>query len=259
MSFDVAAEAYGAFMGRWSEPLAGLFADRLDLAPGQRVLDVGCGPGALTAVLAERIGAEHVVAVDPSESFVASIASRLPGVDVRRASAEALPLADDSVDVAAAQLVVHFMSDPGAGLREMARVTRPGGVVAACVWDNAGDTGPLSLFWHAVHTLDPGALGESQLPGSRQGDLERRFADAGLRDVQGSTLTVHRTFADLDEWWEPFTYGVGPSGEYVKAQTEDRRREIRARCAQLLPEAPFELAATAWCAIGRVRAVSSET
>ena len=253
MSFDVAAEAYGAFMGRWSELLAVPFADRLDLAPGQRVLDVGCGPGALTAVLVDRVGADRVVAVDPSEPFVASVAARLPGVEVRRAGAEALPLEDGSVDVAAAQLVVHFMTDPAAGLREMARVTRPGGLVAACVWDNAGDTGPLSLFWRAVGSIDPEAVDESHLAGGQEGDLVRRLREADLAEVAGSTLTVRRRFADLDEWWEPFTYGVGPAGEYVKAQSEQRRREVRARCSALLPKAPFELAASAWCATGRVR------
>jgi SAM-dependent methyltransferase len=252
VSFEVAAEAYAAFMGRWSEPLAELFADRLDLASGKQVLDVGCGPGALTAVLAQRQGADHVVAVDPSQSFVAAVSARLPGVDVRHSRAEALPFADDAVDVAAAQLVVHFMSDPAAGLREMARVTRPGGLVAACVWDHAGDTGPLSLFWRAVLSLDRDANDESGLAGSREGDLERLFAETGLCDVEGSTLTVRRRFADLDEWWEPFTLGVGPAGEYVASQSEERRRDLRARCGELLPAAPFELASSAWCATGRV-------
>jgi SAM-dependent methyltransferase len=200
----------------------------------------------------DRLGADNVVAVEPSEPFVAAVAARLPGVEVHHAGAERLPLADDSVDAAAAQLVVHFMRDPARGLSEMRRVTRPGGIVAACVWDGAGASGPLSLFWSVVRAMDPDARDESQLAGSREGDLERRFAEAGLVDIEGSALTVHHSFADLDEWWQPFTLGVGPSGEYVAAQPEERRREIRARCAEMLPPAPFELAATAWCATGRV-------
>ena len=141
--------------------------------PGQRVLDVGCGPGALTAELVARLGPESVAAVDPSAPFVEAARVRHPGVDVRHASAEALPFADRSFDAALAQLVVHFMADPIAGLAEMGRVTRRGGVVAACVWDHAGGLGPLGLFWDVARTLDPTVTDESQLAGARQGHLDR--------------------------------------------------------------------------------------
>ena len=120
------------------------------MAAGRRVLDVGCGPGALTAELVRRVGADSVSAVDPSEPFVAAATERHPGVDVRQGSAEQLPFPDDAFDAALGQLVVHFMADPVAGLTEMARVTRRGGVVAACVWDHAGGGGPLSRFWEAA-------------------------------------------------------------------------------------------------------------
>ena len=139
MTFDVAADDYGRFMGRFSEPLAMAFADRVEVRPGQRALDVGCGPGALTAELVRRIGAAQVTAVDPSAPFVTAVRARLPGVEVRSGVAEHLPFPDDSFDVALAQLVVHFMTDPIAGLAEMGRVTRPGGTVAACVWDQAAE------------------------------------------------------------------------------------------------------------------------
>ena len=239
-------------MGRWSEPLAALFADLLDLAPGGRVLDVGSGPGALTRVLVERQGADHVLAADPSEPFVASLESRFPGVDVRRASAESLPFDDDSVDAAAAQLVVHFMRDPAAGLAEMVRVTRRGGVVAACVWDHSGDAGPLSAFWQAARSLAPDVVDESDLVGSREGDLQRLFTAAGLAGVEGGVLTVRRRFADLDDWWLPFTLGVGPAGSHVASLGDADREALRAACAEILPPPPFELAASAWCATGRV-------
>ena len=142
MTFDVRADAYDRFMGRYSTPLAPQFADLAGVAAGQRVLDVGCGPGALTTELVRRLGGDAVSAVDPSEPFVAAIQQRQPGVTVRQAAAEQLPFPDRTFDAALAQLVVHFMTDPVAGLREMARVTRPGGVVAVCVWDNAGGKGP---------------------------------------------------------------------------------------------------------------------
>jgi SAM-dependent methyltransferase len=134
---------------------------------GQRVLDVGCGPGALTATLVELIGARAVAAVDPSESFVAAVRARYPSVDVRMASAEALPYPDRAFGAALAQLVVHFMADPAAGAAEMARVVRPGGVVGACVWDFAGGRGPLGPFWEAAREIDPGVVDESHLAARR--------------------------------------------------------------------------------------------
>src|SRR3954469_5478793 len=165
MGFDVAASAYDRFMGRYSGGLSPQLADLAGVAAGQTVLDVGCGPGALTAELVTRLGTEAVTAVDPSGSFVAAAAVRNPGVDVRQAKAEALPFAADAFDVALAQLVVHFMADPVAGLREMARVARPGGPVAAGVWDHAGRRTPIGVFWRVVRERDPAADDESQLNG----------------------------------------------------------------------------------------------
>jgi ubiquinone/menaquinone biosynthesis C-methylase UbiE len=144
MSFNVSADAYLRFMGRYSEPMASQFADLAGVSPGQRVLDVGCGPGALTAELVRRLGPGEVSAVEPSAPFAAAARQRLPDVDIQQAQAEQLPFPDAVFDAALAQLVVHFMADPVAGLREMGRVTRPGGVVAACVWDHAGGRGPLA-------------------------------------------------------------------------------------------------------------------
>jgi SAM-dependent methyltransferase len=253
VTFDVSADAYGRFMGRYSEPLAVQFAELADARPGQRVLDVGCGPGVLTAQLVERLGADSVSAIDPSESFVEATRARFPEVDVRSGVAEQLPYLDDSFDLALAQLVVHFMSDPVAGLREMARVTHPGGLVAACVWDHGGGGGPLSLFWRAVQEIDPAALGEAELAGAREGHLAELCEAAGLTNVESSSLTVHTPFATFADWWEPFTFGVGPAGAYVTALDGARRELLRTRCEQVLPSAPFEIAASAWCVQARVR------
>ena len=183
MSFDVEADAYARFMGRYSEPLAVEFAEALSIRPGSTAIDVGCGPGALTAELVRRLGTDAVSAVDPSESFVEAARDRLPGVDIRVGSAEALPFESDSVDLALAQLVVHFMSDPVLGVSEMARVTKPGGRVAANVWDHAGEKGPLSVYWRAARDLDPDVRDESGLAGAREGHLCDLFTEAGLRDV----------------------------------------------------------------------------
>ncbi|MEV6847962.1 class I SAM-dependent methyltransferase [Actinoplanes sp. NPDC051411] len=248
MSFDVVADAYWQFMGRFSEPLAASFLRFAGVRAGGRVLDVGCGPGALTA----RLDSASVSAVDPSETFVAAARSRLPGADIRQATAEDLPFDDDIFDAALAQLVVHFMTDPVAGLREMGRVTRPGGVVAACVWDHAGGGSPLAAFWRAVNSLDPGAHDESGLAGAREGHLTELLSAAGLRDIAAGALTVRVSFPSFDDWWAPYTLGVGPAGDYVKNLDPSRRSALRDRCASLLPPSgPFEIEATAWAASGR--------
>lgn len=249
MSFDVAAQAYGRFMGLYADPLAAQFVERADVRAGQRALDVGCGPGALTAQLVERLGTDSVAAIDPSEPFVAATRERFPGIDVRTGGAEDLPFPDDSFDVALAQLVVHFMGDPVAGLAEMARVTRPRGVVAACVWDYEGGTGPLTPFWRAVRELDPDEPGESGLAGAREGHLEELFDAAGLQRIEPGMLSVVVRYASFADWWEPYTFGVGPAGDYVAALDERGREELRGRCEAQLPAAPFEVAASAWCVV----------
>ncbi|MDQ3493679.1 MAG: methyltransferase domain-containing protein [Chloroflexota bacterium] len=250
MSFDVSADAYDRFMGSWSGLLAPQLADLAGIGPGQRAIDVGCGPGALTTELVSRLGADQVVAVDPSESFVAAARERHPGVDIRRASAEALPYPDDRFDAALAQLVVHFMTDPVAGLREMARVTRAGGVVACCVWDYASGRGALGPFWEASRALDPHAVDESRLAGARQGHLVELLRVAGLREIEEAALSVSRDFASFDDWWEPFTHGVGPAGVYLGRLEPARRAQLRERCRAALTDGRFSLKAVAWAARG---------
>ena len=246
MSFNVSADAYLRFMGRYSEPLAAQFADLAGVRPGQRALDVGCGPGALAAELVSRLGADAVCAVEPSAPFAEAAAQRLPGVDVRRSAAEQLPFPDKAFDVTLAQLVVHFMADPVAGLREMGRVTRPGGVVGACVWDHAGGRGPVAPFWRAARELDPDADDESDLAGAREGDLARLCEQAGLGPARAGTLTVRVRHATFDEYWEPFTLGVGPAGAYAASLDAERRDLLRERCRRLLPAEPIEMTATVW-------------
>ena len=247
MSFAVSAEAYDRFMGRYSGPLSPLFADFAGIADTQRVLDVGCGPGALTSELVSRVGASNVTAVDPSSSFVDSIGARLPGVRVERASAEALPFPDGTFDAVMAQLVVHFMTDPLGGVREMSRVARRGGTVAACVWDHGGGRGPLSAFWELVAEVDPAAPGEWMLPGATEGDLARIFTAAGLSVVEDTLLTVEVDHPSFQDWWEPYTLGVGPAGAYVASLDEGQRERLRVACEERLVP-PFTVSAFAWAA-----------
>jgi len=205
VSFKVAPDAYDRFMGRYSTLLSPQMAEFAGIHHGQQALDVGCGPGALTAELMGRLGADAVAAVDPSPPFVEAIRSRYPGVDIRLASAEELPFPDRVFDAVLAQLAVHFMSDPLTGLTEMARVSRRGGVVAACVWDHAGGKGPLGLFWEAARELDPDVDDESTLAGTRKGHLVELFRTIGLRQVEGSTLSVSLEHPSFEDWWTPFT------------------------------------------------------
>jgi SAM-dependent methyltransferase len=251
VSFDVAADAYDNFMGRYSRLLAAQMADLAGVQSGQRVIDVGCGPGALMTELIQRLGPESVAAVDPSAPFVAAARTRFPGVDVRQASAEALPFKDHEFDVAIAQLVVHFMSDPVAGLVEMRRVTRPDGVVAACVWDHSGGgLGPLSLFWQAARELHPGVEDESALAGAREGQLAALFREAGLRDLVETVVSADLEHQSFEGWWEPFTGGVGPAGSYVAGLGTEEQAELREACRRLLPDGPFVLPARAWAVRG---------
>lgn len=252
MSFSVPAASYDRFMGRYSSQLSPQLADLARVAAGQRVLDVGCGPGVLTRELVARVGAANVVAVDPSEPFVAAARDRLPGVDVRLASAESMPFEDGTFDAALAQLVVHFMSDPVAGLREMARVTRDGGVVATCVWDLAGGRAPLSAFWEAARAFDAAVVDESDLPGARQGHVEALYAEAGFDDVTSATVTARLVEPTFDAWWEPYTFGVGPAGQYVASLDEDARARLREACLERLGSGPVTTEAVAWACVGRV-------
>jgi SAM-dependent methyltransferase len=252
VSFEVPADSYDRFMGRYSRHLSAPLADLAAITGGQTVLDVGCGTGLLTAELVDRVGAAAVAAVDPSESFVEAVRERQPGVRVERGVAEELPFPDASFDAAIAQLVVHFMNDPVAGLREMARVTRPGGVVAACVWDHAADgQGPLTPFFAASHELDPSAPRESERPGARPGHLAELFREAGIGGLEESTLTVAMEHPSFEEWWAPFELGVGPTAAFVESLDPERKERLRELTRAALPSGePFVVHARAWAVRG---------
>lgn len=248
VSFVVPPDAYARFMGRYAEPLAEVFAAFAGVGEGDRVLDVGCGPGALTAHL--RSARAEVAAIDPSPPFVDAVRVSFPEGDVRRGTAEELPYDSGAFDAALAQLVVPFMTDPVVGLGQMARVTRRGGVVAACVWD--GPTGALAPFWDAVHLIDPEAQDEALLSGAHEGHLTELFEAAGLRDVVEESIAVDRVHPTFEEWWEPYTYGVGPAGDYVRRLDEDARARLETVAREHMGDGPFTVTAVAWAARGTV-------
>jgi len=254
-TFTVSGETYDRFMGRYSTKLAVPFADAAGVEPGQTVLDVGCGPGALTAELVRRLGAEHVAAVDPAPQFVDAVRERLPGVDAQVGRAEELPHPDGRFDAALAQLVLHFVSDADATAREMRRVVRPGGVVAACVWDFGGGMTMLRLFWDAALALDPDAPDhERTRPFGRDGEIAELFERAGLEDVERGSLEVEASYEGFDDFWTPFLSTTGPAGAYAASLDDEGRARLRDRLRTQMssPAGPFTLTASAWYAKGRV-------
>ena len=251
MTFDVAGDAYDRFMGRYSRPLAARFADWLEVSAGQRAIDVGCGPGALTGVLVERLGARNVRAVDPSAPFVDACRERFPEVDVRQGVAEALPFDDDGFDLAGACLVVHFMTDPVAGVGEMRRVTSPGGWVGATVWDLVAHRTPMSVIREVLSGLVPAQDDDEEVPVGSASGLEGVLHAAGLSDVEVVEMAVTVSHPTFEEWWEPFQHGVGPIGETIAALDPGIRASLEESLRARLGEGPFEMTGTAFAGRGR--------
>jgi SAM-dependent methyltransferase len=257
-TFRASADAYDRLVGRYSPGLAAELIGFAGVEPGMRAVDVGCGPGALTAALAGRLGAANVRAADPSEPFVQACRARLPGVEVVVAAAEDLPFADSTSDAALSQLVVNFMRDPEAGVREMARATRSGGIVAACVWDYAGEMTLLRAFWDAAREIQPerAALADegAVMSWCGEGDLAELWRTAGLRDVRFGPLTVTAGYSGFEDLWAPLPTGVAPAGAFCKSLDEEGRAALHDAYRRRLGvgDGPFELAARAWAVAGIV-------
>jgi ubiquinone/menaquinone biosynthesis C-methylase UbiE len=251
--FAAPAEHYDRFMGRYSAPLSTALVEASGVTGNSQVLDVGCGPGGLTSELVRRVGADHVAAIDPAAQFVEECRKRNPGADVRVGDAEELPWADNEFDVALSCLVIAFMDDAELGVREMVRVTRPGGTVASCMWDFAeGGMTMLKIFWSAMREVKPGFERREQRVGTRRGEIAELFERAGVWDVVDDSLTVSADYTGFDDFWIPFTLGVGPSGSALAALTEDERGAVREACRGAASNGPFSLEARAWFARGTV-------
>ena len=249
------ADAYDRHVGRYGAQLGAGLIETAALRAGQRALDVGCGTGQLTTVLAEVLGGEKVAAVDPSEAFVEACRKRVPGADVRVGAGEQLPFAAGEFDAVLAQLVVQLMEDSEAGVREMARVARPGGVVAACVWDS--NTMPLlRSFWDAALAVSPeraGTLSEAQRVGHYgPGDLEALWTRAGLSEISTGQILVEAAYESFDELFQPFEAGPGHSGACFGSLNEADQARLRGQAFTALgePQGAFTLKARAWSVRG---------
>jgi len=255
MTFAVSGDVYDRYMGRYSRLLAPRLVDFAGIERPARVVDVGCGPGALTEELASRVGAGAVAAADPSETFVDACRARVPGADVRLAPAEALPWPDGCFDAALSQLVVNFMSDANAGVREMQRVVVGGGVVASCTWEYRDGMRMLRTFFDAALALDPEAPDEGRVMRFQgAAELEALWREAGLREVETAPLDVAVAYEDFDDYWLPFESGTGPAGAYCASLAHGARRELREECFRRLgePQGSFTLSARAWAVRGEV-------
>ena len=252
MTFAVAAGAYDRYIGRYSGALAPRFLEFAGVSSGP-VLEVGCGPGSLTAVLAARFGAANVAAVDPSEPFVAACHERVPGADVRVGGGESLPFADAAFQGALSQLVLSFVREPDRLTSELSRVVRRDGTVAACTFE-ANGFALVRTFWDAALRFDPKAPDDAFIPFRREAELLALWNRAGFREVRTGVIDVEARYADFEDFWSPFAFGIGPAGSYLVAQAEDRRVALRDDCFDRLgrPAGAFTLPARVLAIRGRV-------
>ena len=254
MTFEASADVYAKHVGRYGPALADALIAFAGVRGGDRVLDVGCGPGPLTETLARVVGGENVTAVDPSASFVAACRERVPDALVLLGTAEALPVRDGSFDAVLSQLVVNFLVDPDAGVRQMAAAATAGGVVAACVWDYAGEMQMLRVFWDAALALDPDAPDEGKTMSlCTPAELADLWKRCGLEDIATEALVVSAHYDDFDDYWQPFPTGVAPSGAYCASLPPERQAALRDECRRRLgdPSSDFTLSARAWAVRGR--------
>ena len=251
---------YDRRIGRYGGELGDALIDVAGVAPGDRVLDVGCGTGALTERLVARLGSPCVAAVDPAAEDVARCRERLPSVDVRVAAGEHLPFDDSEFDAVLSQLVVSHLDDPEAGVAEMVRVARPGAPIATAVWDFGGGMAVLRAFWDAAAAVGaPGAAAADQVQSHRfttAESLEDLWRAAGLRDISTGALTAETMYADFDDLWEPLAMPDGSPGRFLATLDDSTRDRVREELFRAVgePAGSFHLEACAWYALGRAPA-----
>ena len=255
----VSGDAYERFMGRWSRELARSFVSWLDIPPGRRWLEVGCGTGALTSGILEMGLPASVVSTDPSQQFIAHARAAQPDgrVDFLVAGVDELPSKAAGYDVVVSSLVLNFLPDPTQALRTMRSLVAEGGVVAACVWDYAGGMEFLRRFWDAAVELDPAARQHDEgerFPVCSPSALGSAFREAGFARVEVDALEVATSFRDFDDYWIPFVGGPGPAPGYLASLTDRKQEDLARRLSATLPrhqDGSIALKARAWAARAR--------
>lgn len=255
-------DSYDAYMGRWSRQIAPRFLDLLDTPDACRWCELGCGTGALTAAIVGRCNPASVLAIDPSQGFVAAARQNLAAAQVQFRTGDAaglatLPSAD--FDVAVAGLVLNFVPDRIAALREMRRIVRPGGTVAFYVWDYpGGGVEFMRAFWSAATALDPDAadLAENRrFPFCTRDGLLGLACDAGLDEPAITALEADSIFPDFEDFWRPFTLGAGPAPGYCVSLPAEARARLRTKLSEDLPrqkDGSITLKTRAWAVVSRV-------
>jgi SAM-dependent methyltransferase len=259
-----AGESYERFMGRWSRAVAQLLVPFAGLRDGEAVLDVGCGTGALTDAIAASAATSRIAAIDRSEPFIA--AARATHFDPRLrfeiGDAQQLPFEEASFDRTLSLFILNFVADPDTAIREMMRVTRPGGTVTCAVWDYSEGMQMLCRFWEDAVALDPAAVprDERRMPLCRRGELTSLFRRHDFAEIDEAALTIQMRFSSFDDYWSPFLENQGPAGVYVSQLDEAARERLRLRLRRRAladgADRPFELSARAWAVRGRLRAAN---
>ncbi len=254
------SDAYDRFMGRWSRRLAGPFLDFSRVRDGDAILDVGCGTGSLSFAAVDRVPAGTVTGIDLSPAYVSRAKAAAAGgrAVFEVGDAQALRFADATFDKTLSLLVLNFVPQPAKALREMIRVTRPGGIVAAAVWDYGDGMEMLRIFWDEAVAFDPAIAGrdERHMPLCRKGQLAALWREHRLSDVDEQPLTVSLSFTSFDDYWLPFLAGQGPAGSYAASLSPQRADALRERLRKHLlggsPDRPFALQARVWAVRGTV-------
>lgn len=254
------ADAYERYMGRWSRKVAPLFTAWIGASPGADWIDIGCGTGVLTSAVLRACEPAHVTGIDSTAIFLQAAESEIPDprLSFKQGDAQAIPEEGDSFDVAVSGLVLNFVPDKDAAIREMVRVIRPGGIVALYVWDYAGHMQVMRHFFDAATTLDPGASEFDdgvKAPVCRPGRLAELLKRAGLTEVEVQAIDITAAFANFDEYWTPFLGGTGSAPKYCMSLDEEARVRLGEAIRRRLPTGPdgeILLAIRAWAAKGRV-------
>ncbi len=252
--------AYERYMGRWSRKIASQFVAWINAEPGTSWIDIGCGTGELTKAVIYSGAPSRVVGIDASAAFLQVAAAQVSdsGAEFKQGDAQSLPEDDDAFDVAVSGLVLNFIPDKKAALKEMVRVVEPGGIVGLYVWDYAGHMQVMRHFFDVATALDPRASDFDdgvKAPICRPGPLADLFSEAGLKDVAVQAIDISTAFENFDDYWSPFLGGTGSAPKYCMSLTEKEREQLSDALRTRLPTGPdgeILLAARAWAAKGCV-------